>query len=257
VPPIANDPVMDVFAKLDLKMIALLLDVDGTIIDIGPSPTEVHVSDALVESLRRLFDLTGGAMALVSGRPISDLDRLFSPVRLPAVGGHGAEMRVDENKVFYWAKPLPEDLRKCLADRATLGPDILVEDKRYSLALHYRSAPEQAKHVLHHVKTCRAAFPDEPTELLLGKAMVEILRPGISKGESTRKLMAHPPFSGRIPVFIGDDVTDESVFRVLPEIGGKGFSVNRHFPGLTGIFKDPAHVRDALNTLVANGQTAA
>ena len=84
-PPIANDPVMDVFAKLDLKMIALLLDVDGTIIDIGPSPTEVHVSDALVESLRRLFDLTGGAMALVSGRPISDLDRLFSPVRLPAV----------------------------------------------------------------------------------------------------------------------------------------------------------------------------
>ena len=257
VPPIANDPVMDVFAKLDLKTIALLLDVDGTIIDIGPSPTEVHVSEALVQSLRRLFDLTGGATALVSGRPIADLDGLFSPLRLPAVGGHGAEMRVDENKVFYWAKPLPEDLRKCLADRATLGPAIVVEDKKYSVALHYRSAPDQAEHVRRHVNGCCAAFPSEPTELLLGKAMVEILRPGISKGKSIRKLMAHPPFSGRIPVFIGDDVTDESVFRVLPEIGGKGFSVNRHFPGLTGIFKDPAHVRDALNTLAANGQTAA
>ncbi|HEX9072590.1 MAG TPA: trehalose-phosphatase, partial [Pseudolabrys sp.] len=90
---IANDPVMDDFAKLDLKTIALLLDVDGTIVDIGPSPTEVQVSDALIESLRRLFDLTGGAVALVSGRPISDLDRLFAPLRLPTIGGHGAEMR--------------------------------------------------------------------------------------------------------------------------------------------------------------------
>jgi trehalose 6-phosphate phosphatase len=87
--------------------------------------------------------------------------------------------------------------------------------------------------------------------------MLEVLRPGISKGESICKLMAHAPFSGRMPVFIGDDVTDESVFRVLPEFGGKGFSVNRHFPGLTGIFRNPAHVRDALNTLGANGQTAA
>ena len=113
---------MDVFAKLDLKTIALLLDVDGTIIDIGPSPSEVHVSDALLESLRRLFDLTGGAVALVSGRPIADLDRLFSPLRLPSVGGHGAEMRLDENKVFFWAKPLPEDLRKRLADPASIGP---------------------------------------------------------------------------------------------------------------------------------------
>ena len=104
---IANDPVMDIFAKLDLKTIALLLDVDGTIIDIGPSPTEVQVSGALLESLKRLFELTGGAVALVSGRPLGDLDRLFAPLHLPAVGGHGAEMRVRDNEVFYWTKPLP------------------------------------------------------------------------------------------------------------------------------------------------------
>jgi len=110
---------MDVFAKLDLKTIALLLDVDGTIIDIGPSPTEVHVSDALLQSLKRLFDLTGGAVALVSGRPIADLDRMFSPLRLPAVGGHGAEMRLDDNKVFYWAKPLPEEMRKVKLYKST------------------------------------------------------------------------------------------------------------------------------------------
>jgi trehalose 6-phosphate phosphatase len=257
VPTIANDPVMDIFAKLDLKTIALLLDVDGTIIDIGPSPTEVQVSDALLESLKRLFGLTGGAVALVSGRPIADLDRLFAPLRLPAIGAHGAEIRVDENKLFYWAKPLPEDLRQRLADAARIGPGIVVEDKGYSLALHYRKAPQQAERLRRHVAASRAAFPGEPTELLLGKAMFEVKRPGVNKGDSICKLMAHSPFNGRVPVFIGDDVTDESVFKVLPEIGGKGFSVSRYFPGLTGIFDNPAHVRDALHTLVANGQAAA
>ena len=107
---IANDPVMDDFAKLDLKTIALLLDVDGTIVDIGPSPTEVQVSDALIESLRRLFDLTGGAVALVSGRPISELDRLFAPLRLPAIGGHGAEMRLSDSQVVLLGKTVATGL---------------------------------------------------------------------------------------------------------------------------------------------------
>jgi len=254
---IASDPVMDIFAKLDLKTVALLLDVDGTILDIRPSPTEVEVSDALRESLARLLVLTGGAVALVSGRPIAELDRLFAPLRLPTIGGHGAEMRMNENEVLYWAKVLPKELRELLADRASIGPDIIVEDKRYSLALHYRNAPQQAERLRQHVAASRKAFPDEPTELLLGKAMFEIKRPDINKGESILKLMAHPPFTGRIPVFIGDDITDESVFEVLPQIGGKGFSVSRYFPGLTGVFKSPADVRSALKLLIANGQMRA
>jgi len=249
---IANDPPMDVFSRLDLKTIALLLDVDGTIIDIGPSPTEVQVSPTLLESLRQLFELTGGAIALVSGRPISDLDRLFAPLCLPAIGGHGAEMRLRDNEVFYWAKPLPRELRQRLAEGA--GGDIVVEDKDYSLALHYRKAPQEAERLRRHVTASRTAFPSEPTELLLGKAMLEIKRPGINKGDGIRKLMAHPPFAGRMPVFIGDDVTDESVFEVLPGIGGKGFSVSRYFPGLTGTFKNPAQVRSALQYLAANAQ---
>jgi len=254
---IANDAIMDVFTKLDLQKIALLLDVDGTIVDIGPSPVEVQIADGLPETLGRLFDLLRGAIALVSGRPITDLDRLFVPLRLPLIGGHGAEMRLCDNELFFWAKPLPQDLRLRLADAASIGPGIVVEDKDYSLALHYRKAPDLAERIRRHVAASRAAFGGEPTELLLGKAMFEVKRPGINKGEAIRKLMAHPPFAGRIPVFIGDDITDESVFKVLPEIGGKGFSVNRHFPGLAGTFKDPAHVRDALNALAANGQAAA
>src|SRR5674536_90429 len=94
--PIANDAATDIFAELDAKSIALLLDVDGTLIDIAPSPNEVHVADDLRDSLARLSRLTGGALALVSGRPIVDLDVLFAPFKLPAVGGHGAELRVRE-----------------------------------------------------------------------------------------------------------------------------------------------------------------
>lgn len=245
---------MDVFSGLDLKKTALLLDVDGTIVDIGPSPDEVQVSDSLLRSLGRLYELSGGAVALVSGRRIGDLDRLFSPLALPSIGVHGAEMRVNDGEIFYWAKPLPTDLRRRLADVASIAPGIVVEDKDYSLALHYRNAPKHAEQLRRHIAAARTAFPAEPTELLLGKAMFEVKRPGISKGESIRKLMAHAPFSGRMPVFIGDDVTDESVFEVLPEIGGKGFSVSRYFPGLAGIFKDPAQVRSALESLAANGR---
>lgn len=254
---ISDDAIMDAFTKLDLQRIALLLDVDGTIVDIGPSPSEVKVAEGLPQTLGRLFDFMRGAIALVSGRPITDIDRLLAPVHLPAIGGHGAEMRLSDNELFFWAKPLSQDLRQRLAAGADIGPGIVVEDKGYSLALHYRKAPQLAERLRRHLAACRAAFPSEPTELLLGKAVFEVRRPGINKGEAIRKLMAHSPFAGRIPVFIGDDVTDESVFRVLPEIGGKGFSVNRYFPGLAGIFKNPAHVRDALNTLVANGQAAA
>jgi trehalose 6-phosphate phosphatase len=251
---IANDPVMDVFSGLDLKRIALLLDVDGTIVDIGPSPDEVQVSDTLLRSLARLHELSDGAVALVSGRRIGDLDRLFSPLALPSIGGHGAEMRVNDGEIFYWAKPLPIDLRRRLAAAVDIGPGIISEDKDHSLALHYRKAPEHAEQLRRHIAAARTAFPAEPTELLLGKAMFEVKRPGISKGESIRKLMTHAPFSGRMPVFIGDDVTDESVFEVLPEIGGKGFGVSRYFPGLAGVFKDPAQVRSALDSLAANGR---
>jgi trehalose 6-phosphate phosphatase len=144
---------------------------------------------------------------------------------------------------------LPQNLRRRLAESAGIGPGVVVEDKDYSLALHYRKSPKLAKSLRQHVDASRAAFPGEPTELLQGKAMFEVKRPGVNKGESIRRLMEHPPFAGRMPIFIGDDVTDDSVFNILPEIGGMGFSVNRHFPGLTGIFKNPAQVRHALRAL--------
>ena len=251
--PIANDAATDIFAELDAKSIALLLDVDGTLIDIAPSPNEVHVADDLRDSLARLSRLTGGALALVSGRPIVDLDVLFAPFKLPAVGGHGAELRVRE--VISSAAPLPQDLRRQLAKAATPGSGIIVEDKGYSLALHYRNGPQHEDRLRQHIAAGRAAFPGEATEVLPGKAVLEVKRPNVNKGDGVRELMRHPPFAGRMPVFIGDDVTDESVFAVLPGLGGKGFSVGRHFAGLAGIFDSPMDVRRALQRLASSGQT--
>jgi trehalose 6-phosphate phosphatase len=207
-------------------------------------------------SLTRLFDLTGGALALVSGRPIRDLDRLFSPLQLPAIGGHGAEMRVRGEKVITSVRSLSDDLRRQLAQAAFLESGIEVEDKGYSLALHYRKAPQHQEWLLRQIAAKCKAFPDEETEVLPGKAMFEVKRPAVNKGESVRQLMKLAPFAGRIPVFIGDDVTDESVFGILPDLGGKGFAVSRKFPGLNGIFDSPAQVRRALQQLAAGGLVA-
>ncbi len=252
--PIANDAATNIFADLDAKSIALLLDVDGTLIDIGPSPNEVHVADDLRDSLARLARVTGGALALVSGRPIADLDRLFAPLKLPAIGGHGAELRVHGGDTISSAAPLPQELRQQLAAAATPGSGIVVEDKGYSLALHYRKAPQHEDRLRSHIAAGRAAFPGEATEVLLGKAMLEVKRPNVNKGDGVRALMTHPPFAGRMPVFIGDDVTDELAFAVLAGLGGKGFSVGRHFVGLAGIFDSPMEVRAALQRLASNGQ---
>ncbi len=250
--PIANEAAVDLFAHLDAKSIALLLDVDGTLIDFGPSPHEVHVSEDLKKTLVRLLRLTDGALALVSGRPIADLDRMFAPLKLAAIGGHGAEMRVRGAEIVNAAAPLPHDLRRHLADAATPGSGIVVEDKGYSLALHYRQAPQHEDRLRAHIAAGRAAFPGEATELLAGKAILELKRPNVNKGDGVRELMRHPPFAGRMPVFIGDDVTDESVFAALPELGGKGFSVRRDFAGLSGIFDSPRDVRRALLRLAAD-----
>lgn len=244
-----TDTASAVFSGLDPASVAFLFDVDGTLIDIGPSPFEVVVSNDLKDALARLSALTSGALALVSGRPIRDLDTLFAPLQLPAIGGHGAETRLAPGAAVARVPDLPEALRRHLTGAVSLGAGLEYEDKGYSVALHYRKAPKQAEPLRHHIAAARAAFPDEPTELLLGKAMFEVKRPCVNKGDAVRDLMAQAPFAGRTPVFLGDDVTDESVFKALPAIGGKGFAVGRHFEHVSGKFPPPHDVRRALQRL--------
>ena len=248
----ANDAAA-VLCALDPREIALLLDVDGTLLDIAPAPDAVDVPQSLRETLARLLAATSGAMALVSGRAVSDLDRLFAPLVLPAIGGHGAEMRIRPGEKVEGAPPLPSDLREALMQAASFDPGLYREDKGYSVALHYRNAPAAKDQLADRISTALAHFASEAVEVLEGKAVFEVKRAGLSKGSAVRLLIKTAPFAGRQPVFAGDDVTDESVFAALPELGGLGFSVQRAVPGVAGIFSSPNALRTALAHLAAKG----
>ncbi|HLI99793.1 MAG TPA: trehalose-phosphatase [Bradyrhizobium sp.] len=224
---------------------ALLLDIDGTLLDLAPTPREVWVPSGLVVTLRSLYERTKGALALVSGRSLNDIDLIFAPDVFPAVGGHGAEMRLssESEAVATHAPPIDKELKRRLAAIAKLSPGILLEDKGYSLALHYRLAPHAEKAIYEAVSLIRADLANAPIEILPGKCVCEIKSSGFDKATGVRELMSHAPFQDRRPVFIGDDVTDESVFAVMPDLDGFAFSVGRRAQGVEGYFDAPGDVR--------------
>jgi trehalose 6-phosphate phosphatase len=227
---------------------AILLDIDGTLLDLAPTPREVWVPPGLAKTLTRLLARTNGALALVSGRSLNDIDLIFAPDQFPVVGGHGAEMRIDPDSeaVAVHAPPMDKELKRRLAAIAKLSPGILLEDKGYSLALHYRLAPHAEKAIYEAVSLIRADLPSAPIEILPGKCVCEIKHSGFTKATGVRELMAREPFKGRRPFFIGDDVTDESVFAIMPDFDGLAFSVGRRARGVAGHFDAPGDVRDFL-----------
>jgi trehalose 6-phosphate phosphatase len=231
---------------------AILLDIDGTLLDLARTPREVWVPPGLAATLQALHVQTEGALALVSGRSLNDIDLIFAPARFPAIGGHGAEMRIaiDNEAVATHAPPMDSELKRRLAAIARLSPGILLEDKGYSLALHYRLAPHAEKAIYEAVSLIRADLPNAPIEVLPGKYVCEIKQSGFDKASGVRELMNHEPFRGRRPIFIGDDVTDESVFAIIPDLGGLAFSVGRHAHGVAGHFDKPSDVRTWLARLI-------
>ena len=229
----------------------MLLDVDGTLLDIASTPHGVDVPPQLKRALSTLDEQAEGAIAFVSGRPVAELDRLFAPLRLAAVGGHGAEVRINgqEEKPQRYDTPIDNELRGQFAAFARTLDGVILEDKGYSLALHYRLAPQHADVVREAVAAACAPYPSEAIEVLPGKAVIEVKARVFNKGTGIRELMKHPPFHGRRPVFIGDDVTDESAFAVMPEFDGFAFSVGHELPGLAGSFARPHDVRQWLYRL--------
>ncbi|MBU6463874.1 MAG: trehalose-phosphatase [Bradyrhizobium sp.] len=231
---------------------AILLDIDGTLLDLAPTPREVWVPPGLAKTLRRLIERTSGALALVSGRSLNDIDLIFAPDQFPAIGGHGAEMRlsIDSEAVAAHAPPMDKELKRRLAAIAKLSPGILLEDKGYSLALHYRLAPHAEKAIYEAVSLIRADLPNAPIEVLPGKSVCEIKHSGFNKASGVQELMTHEPFRGRRPLFIGDDVTDETVFAIMPDLKGLAFSVGRRAQGVAGHFDEPSDVRAFLARLL-------
>lgn len=240
----------------DLDDVAILLDIDGTLLDIAPTPQEVRVPPTLQITLERLSERTGGAIAFISGRPLSDIDRLFAPLRLAAVGGHGAEIRHSPEHNSYRRKsaPLNAKLKKRFSEVAKLGPGILIEDKDFSLALHYRLAPQLGGDVVRTVAAICEKWGCDAVDILPGKSVIEIKPRGFDKGSGLCELMTHPPFKGRQPIFIGDDTTDDAAFAVLPHFHGIGFSVGGIVPGASFNFDGPKDVRRWLEQIFANSK---
>jgi trehalose 6-phosphate phosphatase len=229
---------------------AFLLDVDGTLLDLAATPREVFVPAELRQTLARLRERSNGAIAFVSGRLIEELDLIFAPLTLAAVGGHGAEFRLTaDGEVVDQVMKLPTKVKQRFAIIAEEGPGIIVEDKGVSIALHYRLAPDKEQYVHRAALNVIEDLGLDNLELLPGKFVVEIKQVGFNKATAVRSLMQHPPFKGRKPVFIGDDLTDEPVFPVIPEFGGRGFSVGRRVPGVPGHFDTPSDVRRWLQIL--------
>jgi trehalose 6-phosphate phosphatase len=162
----------------------------------------------------------------------------------------------DNESVATHAPPMDKELKRRLAAIARLSPGILLEDKGYSLALHYRLAPHAEKAIYEAIALIRADLPNAPIELMPGKCVYEIKHSGFNKATGVLELMSHEPFRGRRPIFIGDDVTDESVFALMPDLGGLAFSVGRRATGVADHFDEPRDVRQWLARLLDNESAA-
>lgn len=210
---------------------AFLLDLDGTLLDIAPRPDLVVVPSDLPETLRRLRRCCGGALAVVTGRPIAEIDALLGDAPYAVAGEHGTAIRHAPGTVVERAQ-VPEPPAEWLdaAQRLAVShPGVLFEPKAHGFVLHYRAAPELGG-VLQDALTALVAEQPSRFELLAAKMAWEVKPRGVDKGSAVRKLMAAPPFAGRRPIYVGDDVTDEDGIRAAAALGGVGLRVPEHFP---------------------------
>lgn len=238
---------------------ALFLDIDGTLLDIAETPDRVVVPAGLRADLKAAEKLLGGALALVSGRPIADIDKLFDPLLLAASGQHGSEWRPTPSATTQALaeQPLPQGLHEAAALLGDLHPGIIVERKSHALAVHYRHAPELGPAIGSRLASAMARF--DGLMLLHGKFVWEIKDATHSKGTAVERFLQQPAFADRVAVFVGDDRTDEDGFRAVQAKGGLAFPVGPlalKLPQLPG-FATPSDVREWLATFAARDGVAA
>ena len=232
---------------------ALFLDIDGTLLDLAPEPQAVQVPPGLEARVGALALGLGGALALVSGRPLSDIDRFF-PAGFDAAGTHGAQWRLGGTETA----PGPEvqaalaEITPLLREGTDALPGVLVERKPHAIALHYRLAPEHSVQV--RSLAGRAAQALGPAfRLQEGKRVMEILPAQAGKGVAIERFMGHPPYAGRTPVFVGDDRTDEDGFAVVNTLAGLSVRVGDGGPTQARFrLHSPTEVRDWLAGLAAS-----
>ena len=200
-----------------LERAALFFDVDGTLLDIRPEPRDVVSDSGLRALLEGLLERCHGALALVSGRALDDIDRIFSPLKFTAVGLHGAEIR-DASGVERRADPrIMDHARKPVREFVAAHEGLMLEDKGATLAVHYRNRPDLGAEALGFLLRFS---PGDGLAVQEGKFVVELKHGLYDKGTAIAELMRAPPFAGRTAVFFGDDLTDEAGFALVNQSGG-------------------------------------
>jgi len=228
----------------------LFLDIDGTLLDIAPTPDAVEVDSSLLNLLRRLERACDGAIALVTGRPIAAVDALFEPLQLPIAGVHGYERRNAQGHYFRpgFVQSGLSFLRSEMTALAQSLHGVLLEDKGCAFALHYRQAPKLEEAIrVRLAGLVSAALP--AFELLDGDHVIEIKPVEHDKSTAIEAFMQEEPFTGRTPVFIGDDTTDLDGFAAMRRFNGLAIAVGSRIPGEQRL-ADPRDVRAWLQSLL-------
>jgi trehalose 6-phosphate phosphatase len=234
---------------------ALFLDFDGTLVDLAPQPDAVIVPAGLVSALGTLNNYLGGALALISGRPIEQIDAYLRPLTLPAAGVHGIERRGADGTITLLTTHPLEQVEQAALELAARHPGLRVENKRGSIALHYRQAPELEPLCLQVMQEAVDRSPG--LTLLRGKMVAEAKPGGASKGHAIEAFMQEAPFAGRRPLFIGDDCTDEIGFSAVQGLQGLGVKVGEGPSIAWGRLESPALFRQQLQAAAKAAKVSA
>lgn len=235
--------------------VALFLDFDGTLVEIAPRPDAIEIPDTLIARLTAVGEAVDGALALISGRAIADIDRYLRAPHLTISGSHGAEQRHSgvSHAPSGDTAQIAAQIAQTMKDRFADDPRIIVEPKPAGVAVHFRAASERDLDVL-------AAFGEvllghDDLVAISGKAVVEAKPRAITKGTAIMSLLNESPFRGRIPVFIGDDVTDEDGFRAVNAVGGVSIKIGQGTTLARFRLYDVADVLHLLDMLIAQQNT--
>ncbi|WP_129396424.1 trehalose-phosphatase [Methylovirgula ligni] len=218
---------------------ALFLDLDGTLLDIAATPSSVVMPPTLVRDLQGAARALNGALAIVSGRALGEIDRLLYPLRLAGGSEHGAVVRLPDGTQDQTGAPVPPGWVQAFIELQRAHPGVLIEVKPHNLVAHFRNAPAAETHVRRLAEELLAREPGA-FELLEAKMAIEIRPSAATKARPVYRLMELAPFAGRYPVFVGDDVTDEDGFAAARAHGGLALDVATYFGG------QPRDVRDWL-----------
>jgi len=229
----------------------LFLDVDGTLIELAETPFDTRAGDDLKALLSEVCLRLGGALALVSGRSIEYLDALFAPLRLPSAGLHGVERRKASGEMHgaSFKDTQLDRARTALTDIVQTHPGTLLEDKGRTLAIHFRMAPQFESEIREAVQAIAATLGTN-YHVQSGSMMLEIKPRGFNKGAAVKAFVQEAPFSGRTPVYVGDDLTDLDGFRVVESAGGVSVAVGDRVQAQYHL-DDPEAVRAWLKTIAA------